>query len=59
MLTDADGCWQEEEEEVLVVEWQGEVHELKVGSEVHMLLYYCFAAALLLLYYCCTTQSWL
>jgi hypothetical protein len=41
MLTDADVCWQEEDEDVLVVEWQGEEHELKVGCKVQMLLYYC------------------
>jgi hypothetical protein len=39
MLTDADVCWQEEEEEALVMEWQGEEHEVAVGSEVQMLLY--------------------
>jgi hypothetical protein len=47
MLTYADLCWQEEEEEVLVVEWQGEEHELKVGSEVQLLCC-CFTTVLLL-----------
>jgi hypothetical protein len=41
MLTDADGCWQEEEEEALVVGWQGGEYELKVGSKVQMLLCCC------------------